>query len=219
MAECPRQKPDSQRLLQKLLKLPPPLQPSVFTCSAGYQTGIANLASPEPTALPLPFLIHNSYGRGQCTIAQVLLTTQVTHLCISSSGSLLDLSRVYHLIYQVWPEPSTSLSPLLSCQAIFSTTHTTLSLLHTHEQVSYCPYFRCSLCPSSCTEAQRDWKFSKPLCNVQTPFPSFLFFRNARIGEVGPYMIHPMNLAQMSSFLSGTHYSVFLPRGSLPHFC
>lgn len=38
--------------------------------------------------------------------AQVLLTAQVTHLCISSSGSLLDLSRVYHLIYKVWPEPS-----------------------------------------------------------------------------------------------------------------
>ena len=88
MAECPRQKPDSQRLLQKLLKLPPPLQPSVFTCSAGYKTGIANLARPEPTTLPLPLFIHHSYGRGRTVYHPPKYSSQLKLLTARSIQSL-----------------------------------------------------------------------------------------------------------------------------------
>lgn len=166
MAECPRQKPDSQRLLQKLLKLPPPLRPSVFTCSAGYQKAIANLVSPEPNALPLPLFIHHSYGRGQCTIRP-----SAPH---KSSYSPL------HFILRLTARSIQSLPPYLQSMAwprhLFHVHYCLHNSYHswppTH--INKVPYCRCSLCPSSSTEAQRDWKFSKPLCNLQTPFPNSL---------------------------------------------
>lgn len=95
MAECLPQKPASQQLLQKLLKFPHPLQPSVFTCSAGYQT----------LSLFLSLFIFSSLLWKRTAHHPPNCSTQlVTHLCISPS--LLDPSRVYHLIHKARPEPS-----------------------------------------------------------------------------------------------------------------
>lgn len=191
---------------------------------------LANLASPKPSALPLPLFIHlfnTPMEEDSAPSTQLLHTTPVTHLCISPSGSLLDPSRVYHLTHKVRPEPS-HLFHVHYCHARPSCPQL-IPPLAAYTHMNKVPCFRCSLCPFSSTEAERDRELYKPPCNLQTPFPTHFLKHNPhlfcssemlkqgkKVLSPRSYMIHPMNPAQMSSFLSGTHYSVFCPEGLYP---